>query len=164
MNQPWYHPTEIDWQDGLNPLAIPGYRQQRNPYQYRALQDPTMYELRQEPHMRPRMYSAPDESYPQLPGGFTWDSIVTMHAGSWIIGVSGSSDQAQGFLAQVTLPNGSTLFSRPMRSADIAGAHPLYLPTPLGLPDGGSVKLRLINLSAVASWAHFAIWVIEPKQ
>ena len=26
MNAPWFHPDQIDWQDGFNPLAKPAFR------------------------------------------------------------------------------------------------------------------------------------------
>jgi hypothetical protein len=163
MNAPWFDPTQIDWQDGLNPLAIPAYREQRNPAVYRALQGPTMVELRNTPGLELRLYAAPDEAFPSLPGSITYDTIVTLPAGAWIYGISASSAQPEGFLAQVTAPTHGTLFSKPVNSGDIKNARPHYLSRPQGLPDGGPVKLRLINLSLVANYCQLVIWVIQPS-
>jgi len=163
MNAPWYPPDRIDWQDGLNPLAVPAFREQRNPAVYRALQQPTMVELRNTPGLELRLYAAPEASLASLPAGITYDALVPLPAGAWLIGLSASSAQAAGFLAQITMPTGTDLLSQHAASADLSGARPYYFPRPAGLPDGGQVKLRLINQAVVANRCQLVIWVIQPK-
>jgi hypothetical protein len=162
MNAPWYHPEIIDWQDGLNPLAIPAYREQRNPAVYRALQRPTMVEIRNTPGLQPRLYVAPDDAFTTLPALGTYDVLANLPEGAWIIGLSATSAQPEGFLAQITMPSGSPLFTQPVNSNDLKNARPHFLARPQGLPDGGSVRIRLINLSALTNVAQLAIWVIQP--
>jgi hypothetical protein len=163
MNAPWFPPYEIDWQDALNPLANEGFREQVNPFVYRALQQPTMQDLRIAPGMRLALYCAPDDAYVNLGSGATYDGTISLLPESWLIGISATSAQPEGFLFQLTLPTGNTLFTQPVKSADISNARPFYLSTPQGLPDGGPVKLRLVNQSAIANSSQIVIWVIEPE-
>jgi hypothetical protein len=161
MNAPWYDPRRIDWHDGLNPLAIPAYREQRNPFAYRALQHPTMVALRNAAGYEPALYAAPDETFAVLPAGSTYDIIQTLPAGAWIYGISASSDQAEGFKAQITLPTGANLFNKPVSSQSLQGARPYYI-RPCGLPDGGGVKLHLVNQSVSPNRCQLVLWVIQP--
>jgi hypothetical protein len=161
MNAPYYPPDTVDWEDGLNPLAIPSYREQRNPAVYARLQQPTMVELRNTPGLELSMYAAPDAAT-QVPPGATYDSIIQIPAGAWIIGVSASSAQPEGFLAQLTTPTGATLFNQPTHSKNLQ-ARPHFLARPQGIPATGPLTLRLINLSALANSCQLAAWVIQPQ-
>jgi hypothetical protein len=163
MNAPWYAPEVIDWQDGLNPLAIPAFREQRNPYAYRALQRPTLYELRNTPGFELALYAAPGTDFAILGATSTYDGFIALPAGAWVVGVSASSAQPEGFSAQITMPNGATVFSQLTQSADLQNASPYYLSNPQGIPDGGPAKLRLINLSPLANLCQLVIWVIQPQ-
>lgn len=160
MNAPWYPQDQIDWLDGLNPLRIPAFRETRNPYVYRALQGETMVQLRAAQYGM-ALYAAPDETFQTLPAGITYDSITQLPAGAWIIGVSASSVQPEGFLAEVTLPTGATLFGKPISSKNLQ-AKPYYLSQPLGLPVGGPVKLRLVNQSVNPNACQLVMWVLQP--
>ncbi|MDP9054842.1 MAG: hypothetical protein M3N93_11170 [Acidobacteriota bacterium] len=161
MNAPWYPEDQIDWLDGLNPLRLPAFREARNPYVYRALQSATMVQLRAAHTYEPALYAAPDETFQVLPAGITYDSITNLPAGAWIIGVSAASTQPEGFLAQVTLPTGATLFGKPIGSKNLT-AKPYYLSEPLGLPDGGPVKLRLVNQSINPNACQLVLWGLRP--
>jgi hypothetical protein len=161
MNQAWYPPEIIDWGDGLNPLARPAFKEQVNPAVSRALQRPTLVELRNTPGLRLAIHAAPDASV-SLPPAATVDAILSIPPDSWIIGIGASSKEAEGFLAQVTAPSGGALFSQPTHSANL-NAKPHYLQRPQ--PSlGGILKLRLINLSLSANFAQLAVWVIQPLE
>lgn len=162
MNAPWIEPSQIVWEDGLNPLAKPAFRQTRNPFVYAALQGPTMVQLRATPGLEMRLYSAPDDAYTTLPPGVTYDVVVNLPPGSWIYGIGGSSAQPEGFLAQVTMPEGQNLFKQPIKSADL-NARPLYFSQPQGLPDGGDLKIRVVNQSIAANFCQLVIWVMQPE-
>jgi hypothetical protein len=161
MNAPWFHPDQIDWQDGLNPRAKPAYRPTRNPAVYRALQQPTMQALRDTPGLLLRLFAAPETSMSSLPGGATYDVLVHLDAGSWIIGVSAASAQPEGFLAQITMPTATQLFTQPVSSASIKNARPLFLSRPAGIPNAGPIKVRLINQSLNPNACQFAVWVVQ---
>lgn len=163
MNAPWYHPAEIDWQDGLNPLAIPAFREQTNPYFYRALQRPTMVAIRQSRGAVPRLYVAPDEAYTSLAPYATIDTVITAKPGSWLIGISAASAQPEGFKTQITMPWGTRLFNQPTGLGCVCGPTPFYFSEPQGIPDGGPIYVRMINQSGVANSSQVALWMVEPE-
>jgi hypothetical protein len=156
----WYPEDQIDWLDGLNPLARPAFRQTRNPYVYAALQNPTMVELRESGYDL-HLYAAPDETFQTLPAGTTYDIIIEMPAGSWIIGVSANSAQTEGFLAQITLPTGAAIFNKPVSSKNL-NAKPLFFSQPLGIPFDGVTKMRLQNQSINPNFCQLVLWVMHP--
>lgn len=164
MNTVYYRPDQIDWLDGFNPLRRRLRRTNR--YNLRSLQAPAMVELRAALEAGTHgieIVTAPDNTLLSIPAGTTYVLTAQLPAGSWIYGVSGYSQQPEGYLGQVTLPSGSNLFGKPFTSANLA-AGPLYCPTPLGLPDGGSVAIRIQNLSINPNAAQLSLWVLEPNQ
>jgi hypothetical protein len=164
MNAPFIRPETVDWEAGLDPNATPAYREQRNPATFRALQHPTMQELRAAPDLEFRLYCAPStDAYKTIPASGTYDVFAEVPAGAWIIGLSAMSTRAEGFLAQITLPmTGASVFSQPVTSKDLQSARPLYLPRPQGVPGGGPVRMRLINLSGSPNLCQLVMWVIQP--
>lgn len=162
MNAPWYPPDAIDWQDGLNPLALPAFRAQRNPYVYRALQHPTMVELRAAAAgYELALWATPEESAGAIGPGSTYDALVTVPAGAWLYGLSATSVQPEGFLAQVTLPAGTNLFAQAVSSAALQ-ARPYYLSKPLGFPESGGLRLRIVNQSGSPNVCQLVAWVMIP--
>ena len=161
MNAPFFHPLDIDWQDGLNPLAIPAFRQQRNPAVYAALQQPTTVALRNTPGYELRLYVVPDETTPTLAAAASYDAVIQLPAGAWIIGVGASSEAAPGFLVQITMPTGAKLFNRPTRSQDLA-ARPHYLARPQGITDAGFVQVKCINQAIAPNRCQLVLWVVQP--
>lgn len=163
MNVLFYPPDQIDWLDGFNPLRR---RLRRfNRFNYRSLQTPAMVELRAAGKAGTHdinVLVAPDSTFPTIPAGTTYVLSGHLKAGAWIYGVSGLSTQPEGFLAQITPPSGSPLFSKPLSAANLA-AGPLYCPTPLPVPDGGPVTMRIQNLSINPNLCQLALWILEPR-
>jgi hypothetical protein len=150
--------ADLDWQDGFNPECI-----DRGPYVNYALESPTMRELRYTPGLELIMYAAPDSSVATMHGKLTYDTLFSLPAGAWIVGMSAHSPDAAGFLVQVTLPDGTDLVSVPMTSQDLAGAVPYFLAEPAGLPVGGEVTARLINQASGNNAGQLVLWVIQPE-
>jgi hypothetical protein len=149
---------DIDWQDGLNPEAI-----DRGPYVNHALESAAMRELRYAPDLELILYAAPDTSVSTMHGHLTYDTLFSLPAGAWIIGISAHSADAAGFLMQVSMPDGTDLASSPLTSQDIQGAKPYFLAEPAGLAQAGEVKVRMINQASGDNAGQVVLWVIQPQ-
>jgi hypothetical protein len=129
-----------------------------------AYLEPTMQELRAAPGVELRLYAAPDAAaYTTLAAKATYDAQLLLPPAAWIVGLSAASVQPEGFTAQITMPTGTALLTVPANSRSLKGARPFYLPRPAGLPDGGPVRLRLINQSPAANLCQLVIWVVQPS-
>jgi hypothetical protein len=164
MLQRWIDPQLVDWTDGLNPLTRPGHAEHVNAYVYRALNDPIAYALRQT-RGQMRAYVAPGEATPILAPMQQIELVFTPKAFLWIMGVAATSQQAEGFEAQITnTETGETVWSEPAHSAGISNPGNgglLYLPMPFCVLPPGKVNLQLNNLSANPNLCQLTVWVIE---
>ncbi len=122
LNRPWIDPRSIDWTDGLNALAKPGFRQNNNPHAWAALKDPFMQALRQGKGIEPRAYVCPDSSSQPIAAGATYDYEVPSEPNCWMWAINASGD-GDGFLVNVTDSlTGAALFSQPTFSDDLNAA------------------------------------------
>ncbi len=162
MDELTYRDDQIDWQDGLNPLAIPAFARHVNRYVYEALENPIMRELRYQPGYETHLYAAPDDTVPTLPALQTVDSLITLPAGAWLFGVSVASPNAAGILVQITLPEGTNIFSVPTSSKSLKNAIPHFFARPAGFPARAAVKVSMKNQANANNTAQVVLWVIQP--
>ena len=119
--QPWIDPTSIDWTDAMNPLRIPGWRKNNNPYAWAAMQDQFVQALRNGKGLEPRIYVAPDPNSQLIQPGATFDFEVASEPNCWLWALNASGDQ-NSFLVQITdAVTGATLFSQPIPSGMLQG-------------------------------------------
>jgi hypothetical protein len=156
INTPWIDPRSIDYTDGLNPLANPGYLPNNNPYAYASLQEPIMLGLRNGIGIEPRILVCPDPLDQLIQPGATYDFSVPVEPNTWLYGLNVSSQQAAGFYLQITdSGTGATVFSQPVFSKNVQGTkskgHIVLISAPrLFVPPAYPV-IRIVNNSASAN-------------
>jgi hypothetical protein len=157
-------PRLIDWQDGLNPLTIPAYAREVNRFVYDALNSPVMLELRSQPGQMVT-YATPPGAVATLAPFGTYDDVVPVRPFSWLVGFSAVSTQPEGFTAQCTdSVSGAAVWSQPAHNLNISGKPIMWLSTPRAISTGGTLSMRLVNLSGAANLVQLVAWVIEEAQ
>ncbi len=163
MNAPYYDHSQIDYTDGFNPLAVPAFGEQVNPYVYDVLSSEVWRELRSSNNIEQRVLVAPEAQYAVLGPLAVYDAVAPIRAGSWIFGISCSSSRAEGALIQVGMPNGLPVFPVKPNIKSMSGATPFYLPCPAGIPEAGDVRIRIENQANAANTVQVCVWAFERK-
>lgn len=159
-NRPWIDPRLIDWSDGLNPLKIPAFRPDANPFVYASLQEDITQQLRAAKG-RMTVSAAPDDQSAIIPALATFEQTLVLGGVSWLIGFSAHSQQPEGFMGQATVTStGEPIWSQPLWSKNISGRPIGFLAMP-HLLDPGQLTLRLLNLSAAPNRCQLCAWTIE---
>ena len=128
--EPWIDPTAIDWTDGMNPLRIPGWKKNNNPFAFAAMQDQFVQAIRNGKGLEPRIYVAPDSASQLIQPGATFDFEVACEPNCWLWALNASGDQ-NSFLVQITdSVTGAILFSQPVNSGLIQGSPGSFFATP----------------------------------
>lgn len=118
LNRPWIDPRAVDWTDGLNPLRVPGWSRNNDPYAYAALQDPFFQALRGAAGIENRIYVSPDPSAQTITPGATVDYEVPCEPNFWLFAYAASNQgdpgATQDFLFNIAdSETGASLFSQP---------------------------------------------------
>ena len=145
LNKPWIDPRVVDWTDPLNGVRNPGFRENNNPFVFRALNDQFMQALRQSKGIEPRIYVCPDPANQTIKPGATYDFEVPSEPNLWLWGIVAEHPESDAtsagndtFLLSVTdSSTGATLYSQPVSNKVVTGIPAVgTTPTPAGSGNG----------------------------
>ena len=121
----------------------------------------------------PRILAVPNASNVDVAARSTYEEQVNIDPGSWLWALSGNSNQAAGFKAQITdMQTGANLASKPINYHNCTGqgsasgvSSPLHiLSRPRLVMEPGLLAVQLINLAAVQNTIQLCLWTAVPLE
>ncbi len=161
----------LNLHDSLSPELFPQFREL--PHRFYSIVAAGAQVLRAAERGEPLLLVMPEPTSASLPAGAIYEARVGFHPESYILGFSGTSQQAAGFEVRIQDRRDDALFwTRAIRHANLTGGSSgppynsvFYLPKPRLILEPGLLNVRLRNLDLVnANTVQFVIHVVQPCQ
>lgn len=152
------------------PLTLPQFRPAPGRYHGPALEE--LRRVTSTPGYQPGAYPLPDEANAAMPGRSIIEIRLSLPIGTYVLGFSGSSDQAEGFQTQIyDLRHNAPFFATPAPWELITGqgssegiSYPLFLlPHPRLVIEPAVLSVQIENLSTSTNTVQLVLFTAEPR-
>jgi hypothetical protein len=155
----------------LSPAGFPAWPPWLNPYHKRAWEAGKAVRLADRYQLE--AHAVPHESGVDVAASSPYEGKVKLYAPSWLVALSASASQADGFEVQIRdAGTGQDLFSSRIRHDNLSAvslapgrtaSQPWRLPVPRVVVEPGLLVVQILNRATVQNTIQLVLWVVAPE-